>query len=96
MRLMRFARALLAVTVSMTIGEFIELQKLSSEDLRKRFDLPPACEPAVTALTTEPAGNRITVAVECRAMPAKTLAPSVPRQRQGPSPAAGKVGDAGR
>jgi hypothetical protein len=74
----RLAGALLAVTVPMTVGEFVEVQKLSPEDLRKRFGLPPACQPAVTALTTEPAANRVTVAVECRATPAKRPAPTAP------------------
>jgi hypothetical protein len=39
----------------MTTGEFVEVQKPSSDDLRTRFGLPAACEPSVTALSTDPA-----------------------------------------
>ena len=45
----------LAVTVSMTTGEFIEVQKLSQ-----------SCDPSLTALNTDPAANQMTVAIECR------------------------------
>jgi hypothetical protein len=59
-------RSLLVVTVSVTIAEFIELQKLSNDDLRIRFQLSSSCEPAVTALATDPAVDRVMVAIECR------------------------------
>jgi len=76
-------RILLAVTVSMSTGEFIELQKLSHEDLRARFKLPPSCDPSVTALNTDPAANQMTVAIECRAR----VAPVLPSGRREPRPA---------
>ena len=57
-------RTLLAVTVSMSTGEFIEVQQLSHEDLRARFKLPPSCDPSVTALNTDPGANQMTVAIE--------------------------------
>ena len=73
---------LLAVTVSMTTGEFIAMQQLPVEDLRARFRLPLSCDPAVTALNTDPAANQITVAIECRARPA----PGAPMDRRAPRP----------
>jgi|KBSSwiStaDraftv2_1062776.scaffolds.fasta_scaffold3125428_1 hypothetical protein len=76
-------RILLAVTVSMSTGEFIEVQKLSHEDLRTRFKLPASCDPSVTALNTDPAGNQMTVAIECRVR----LAPAPPGERREPRPA---------
>jgi hypothetical protein len=78
-------RILLAVTVSMSTGEFIEMQKLSHEDLRARFKLPPSCDPSVTALNTDPAAaaNQMTVAIECRVR----LAPAPPGERREPRPA---------
>ena len=69
-------RILLAVTVSMSTGEFIEVQKLSHDDLRARFKLPPSCDPAVTAVNTDPAANQMTVAIECRTK----LAPASPER----------------
>ena len=72
---------MLAVTVSMSTGEFIEVQKLSHDDLRVRFKLPASCDPSLTALNTDPAANQMTVAIECRAR----LAP--PGERREPRPA---------
>jgi hypothetical protein len=63
-------KVMLAVTVSMSTGEFIELQKLTLEELRARFKLPPTCDPAVTALNTDPSANHMMVAIECRVRPA--------------------------
>jgi hypothetical protein len=59
----------LAVSLSMTTVEFIEVQQLPAEALRARFRLPASCEPTVTALTTDPSANRMMVAVECRPKP---------------------------
>jgi hypothetical protein len=59
----------LAGTLSMTIAEFVEFQKLSPEDLRARFSLPAACDPAMTASTPDATQNRVTVGVECRVQP---------------------------
>lgn len=56
-------------TAEMTTAEFIDVHKLPPDDLRKRFGLPSSCDPTVTALTTDPAANRVTVAVECRSRP---------------------------
>jgi hypothetical protein len=63
------AALLLAVSLSMTTVEFIEVQQLPVEALRARFRLPASCEPKVTALTTDPSANRMMVAVECRRKP---------------------------
>ena len=80
-------RILLAVTLSMTTGEFIEVQKLSLDELRVRFGLPPSCDPAVTALNTDPSANQMTVAVECRVKPPTGAPPRTPGERPPPRPA---------
>jgi len=64
----------------MTTVEFIEVQQLPVEALRARFKLPASCDPAVTALTTDPSNNRMVVAVDCRAKPAPTP-PEPPARR---------------
>jgi hypothetical protein len=56
----------LAAALSMSIADFIELQKLSPADLRTRFSLPAACDPSLAALTTDASANQVTVAVDCR------------------------------
>lgn len=71
----------LAVSLSMTTVEFIEIQQLPVEALRARFRLPASCDPAVTALTTDPTANRMLVAVECRPKPAPA-APDPPAARR--------------
>jgi hypothetical protein len=71
---------LLAVSLSMTTVEFIEIQQLPVEALRARFKLPASCDPAVTALTTDATANRMLVAVECRSKPAPN-APEPPARR---------------
>jgi hypothetical protein len=78
------AGALLVAAVSMTTGEFVEVQKLSSDELRTRFGLPAACEPSVTALSTDPAVNVVTVAIDCRVRPGGTPPPG-PGERQRPA-----------
>jgi hypothetical protein len=65
----RLAQFLLAVTASMTVTEFTEVQQLGVDALRTRFKLPPSCQPSVTALSTDPSVNLITVAIECRVVP---------------------------
>jgi hypothetical protein len=76
---------LLAAAVSMTTAEFVEVQKLSPDELRTRFKLPPSCDPMVTALATDPAVKLMTVAIDCRTKPGGApLAPG-PNDRQQPS-----------
>jgi hypothetical protein len=80
-------RVLLGVSVTMTVTEFIEVQKLSDEQLNVRFALPRSCQPALTALTTNTAASLVLVAVECRggsAPPAGSR--PAPGERQPPSP----------
>ena len=57
-------RLVLAVSLSMTTIEFIEIQQLPVEALRARFRLPASCDPTVTALSTDANANRMQVAVE--------------------------------
>jgi hypothetical protein len=84
------AGALLAAAASMTTGEFVEVQKLSPDDLRARFGLPASCDPSVTALATDPAVSLVTVAVDCRTRPEGTPSPSGPIERQRPPRQPGK------
>jgi hypothetical protein len=63
----------LAVTLSVSTSEFIEIQALSVEALRARFGLGPTCQPAMTALSTDASANRMSVAIECRADPSSPL-----------------------
>jgi hypothetical protein len=81
----RLAGTLLAAAVSMTAVEFAEVQKLSPDDLRARFALPPSCDPTVSALSTNSAVNLMTVAIECRVRPGETPSPVVPADRQRPA-----------
>ena len=61
MSVVRLRLFVLAVTLSMTIGEFIEVQQLAPADLRTRFGLLPSCDPSMTAVTPDPAANLVTV-----------------------------------
>jgi hypothetical protein len=71
----RLRLLVLAVTLAMTMAEFIEVQQLAPADLRTRFRLSPSCDPSLTAVTTDPAVNRVMVAIDCRANPATTSPP---------------------
>jgi len=51
----------------MTTAEFMDIQRLSVDELRTRFRLAPSCQPALTALSTDPTINQVAVAIECRA-----------------------------
>lgn len=68
-RLTGFPVVVVATTLSMTIAEFVEFQKLSPEELRARFGLPTSCDPSVTAATPPTGGNSVHVGVECRVAP---------------------------
>jgi len=57
------------------MAEFIEVQKLAPADLRARFGLSPSCDLSVTAVTTDPAANLVTVGIDCPANPATTFSP---------------------
>ena len=81
----RLTGIVLATVVSMTAVEFVEVQKLSPDDLRARFGLPSSCDPTVTALATDPSVKLVTVAIECRAKPGGTRPPAGPSDRQQPS-----------
>jgi hypothetical protein len=78
----RLAGTVLAAAVSMTAVEFVEFQKLSSDDLRTRFKLPTSCDPSVTAVATDPAVNVVTVAIECRVRPGAVPPSAEPAERQ--------------
>jgi len=84
------AGALLAAAASMTTGEFVEVQKLSPDDLRTRFGLPASCDPSVTALATDPAVSVVTVAIDCRTRPDGPAPPAGPSERQRPPRQPGK------
>ena len=76
---------ILIVSLLMSVGEFVEVQQLSPDGLRTRFGLPPGCDPAMTALTTDAGDNRVTVAVECRVKPPESPAPTERRRPSGPA-----------
>lgn len=76
---------MLALAVSMSTSEFIEVQQLSIADLRTRFKLPPSCDPAVTALNTGATARLMVVAIDCRSKPAATATPR-PAERAAPRP----------
>jgi len=63
----RLGQILLGVTLSMTTAEFMDVQRLSVDELRTRFRLAPSCQPSLTALSTDPMINQVAVAIECRA-----------------------------
>lgn len=84
------AGVLLAGAASMTTSEFVQVQKLSPDDLRTRFGLPASCDPSVTALATDPAVNLVTVAIDCRARPSATPLPAAPSDHQRPPRPPGK------
>ena len=81
----RLTGILLAAAVSMTPAEFVEVQKLSPDDLRTRFRLPPSCDPVVTALATDPAVKLVTVAIDCRVKPGGEPRTPGPNDRQQPA-----------
>lgn len=81
----RLAGILLAAAASMTTVEFVEVQKLSPDELRARFKLPPSCDPVVTALATDPAVRLVTVAIDCRARPGEAPLTPGPNDRQQPT-----------
>jgi hypothetical protein len=66
---LRLAHSLIVLTLSMSLADFIEVQALSSDDLRKRFRLQPSCDPAVTASMADPSASSLMVAIECRVKP---------------------------
>ena len=65
----RLAQSLIVLTLSMSLADFIEIQALSSDDLRRRFRLQPSCDPAVTASMADPSASSLMVAIECRVKP---------------------------
>ena len=79
----RLTGILLAAAVSMTAVEFVEVQKLSPDELRTRFRLPSSCDPVVTALATDPV-KLVTVAIDCRAKPGAAPPTPGPNDRQQP------------
>jgi len=52
----------LTATVDVSLAEFVELQRAGDHDLRRRFALPPTCEPAVSAMGL---GAKVRVTVTC-------------------------------
>ena len=70
----RLAHSLIVLTLSMSLADFIEIQALSSDDLRKRFRLQPSCDPAVTASMADPSASSLMVAIECRVKPTSSTA----------------------
>ncbi len=61
------ALALLTLALEIPVGEFLELQALSSEARRTRLNLPETCVPAMTAVSDTPgrASARLVILVTC-------------------------------
>jgi hypothetical protein len=51
------------VALSMSVPEFVALQRMPPDALRARFDLPRDCEPRLTASADPP--SRVLVVVSC-------------------------------
>ena len=83
MRHAGLAHVVTAVTLLMSTADFVEVQKLSPSDLRTRFHLPASCDPSVTALSSDPGSNSLTVAVDCRG--ATGDSPATSGERRGTS-----------
>src|SRR2546428_10879288 len=47
----------------MTTAEFMDVQRLSVDELRTRFRLAPSCQPSLTALSTDPMINQVAAAI---------------------------------
>lgn len=58
------AATLLGVTLKLSLPDFIAIQRLDDDGLRRRLRLPASCEPVVAAIRNTPRG-RITVLVTC-------------------------------
>lgn len=71
---LRLVHTLIVLTLSMSLADFIEIQALSSDDLRRRFRLQPSCDPAVTASMADPGASSLMVAIECRIKPTSATA----------------------
>lgn len=54
---------LVLMTLSMSLPEFVALQRLAPDVIRARFKLPEDCEPRLTASADPP--GRIVVVVGC-------------------------------
>ena len=63
------ATVILGVTLKLSLPDFIALQRLDDDALRKRLRLPASCEPVVAA-TRKRSRGRITVLVTCGDHPA--------------------------
>ena len=55
---------LAGLTVTLSVPEFVKVQRLKSQQLRERFHLPKDCEPTVLALRASP-GGKMTVVISC-------------------------------
>src|SRR2546427_13040069 len=62
----------------MTTAEFMDVQRLSVDELRTRFRLAPSRQPSLTALSTDPMINQVAVPLGWRA---GLRAPSPSRER---------------
>jgi len=56
------------LTLEMSVSEFAELQSLSDEERRARFDLPDGCTPGISAMRAAVVSSqRLIVLVDCKA-----------------------------
>lgn len=55
---------LIALTLKLSVAEFVDMQRLTVWELRRHLDLPKSCEPLLAAVRTSRRGQ-ITVFVTC-------------------------------
>jgi hypothetical protein len=58
------AATLLGITLKLSLPDFIAIQRLDDDALRRRLRLPASCEPVIAAMRNTPRG-RIIVLVTC-------------------------------
>jgi hypothetical protein len=71
-----------AVTMSVDIPEFVQIVRLSDQELRARFGLPAQCAPVVSAIRTPRA--KVRVVISCGAESA-AASPRPGRERTPPT-----------
>jgi hypothetical protein len=74
---MRGLLLLAATTLTLSVGELVEIQRLSDAELRVRFGLPQSCDPVVAAMGE----GRGAIAVLISCLPGEKRQDARPRSR---------------
>jgi hypothetical protein len=59
-----------AATLELRLNEFLDLQRSTDEELRRRFKLPASCDPAMSAVGR---GAKVVVTIRCTDDSAETI-----------------------